>query len=92
MRIAPRLPYAIVPCDATTGVRMTKTNDANRDGDFPDREVLGRTITPTKTPPGGTAFTGSNGTLGFGAMALALLLFGSGLMWAGYRRRRQYDT
>ena len=54
-------------------------------------EVLGATITPTKAPPGGAAFTGSTGALGFGGIALGLLLLGSGLAWAGYRRRAAYD-
>ncbi len=53
--------------------------------------VLGRTITKTP-PPGGTAFTGpDDGTMTKALMALSLLLFGSGLLWAGYRRRSQYD-
>jgi hypothetical protein len=52
-------------------------------------EVLGRTI--TKTPPGGTAFTGSNDTLRFGLLATALLLLGTGIVYAGYRRRQSYD-
>ena len=52
-------------------------------------EVLGKTITPT--PPGGTAFTGSNGTLGFGFAALFLLMLGSGLTYLGYRRRARFD-
>lgn len=51
--------------------------------------VLGRTVTPpTRTPPGGIAFTGpTDGTLAFGALALVLLVLGTGLLWAGYRRR-----
>jgi uncharacterized repeat protein (TIGR01451 family) len=51
--------------------------------------VLGRTVTPpTRTPPGGIAFTGPNDrTLAFGALALALLVLGTGLLWAGSRRR-----
>jgi uncharacterized repeat protein (TIGR01451 family) len=53
-------------------------------------EVLGRTV--TKTPPGGTAFTGSgSGTFGFGLLAIALLMLGTGMMWAGYRKRASYD-
>jgi uncharacterized repeat protein (TIGR01451 family) len=56
------------------------------------RDVLGQTVTPTKTPPGGTAFTGSSGTLGFAAIALGLLLLGSGLLWTGNRRRERYET
>jgi uncharacterized repeat protein (TIGR01451 family) len=51
--------------------------------------VLGRTVTPpTRTPPGGIAFTGPNDrTLAFGGLALALLVLGTGLLWAGSRRR-----
>jgi uncharacterized repeat protein (TIGR01451 family) len=53
-------------------------------------EVLGRTI--TKTPPGGTAFTGpDDGTTTKGFLALMLLLLGTGLVWTGYRRRASYD-
>jgi len=56
-------------------------------------EVLGRTITPppTQTPPSGTAFTGSEGTITFGLLAMALLLFGTGVMYAGYRKRQRFD-
>jgi uncharacterized repeat protein (TIGR01451 family) len=70
----------------------SKTDCDNDDSRVRSAEVLGRTITPTKTPPGGTAFTGSEGTLGFGGIALGLLLLGSGLVWVGYRRRQQYDA
>jgi hypothetical protein len=52
-------------------------------------EVLGRTI--TKTPPPGTAFTGSEGTVRFGLLAMALLLLGTGIVYAGYRRRENYE-
>ena len=52
-------------------------------------EVLGRTI--TKTPPAGTAFTGSGGTVRFGLLAMALLLLGTGIVYAGYRRRENYE-
>jgi hypothetical protein len=62
--------------------------------------VLGRTVTPpptgtpppTRTPPSGTAFTGSEDTLAFGLLAMALLLFGTGVMYAGYRKRQSYDS
>ncbi|MGZ8565820.1 MAG: DUF11 domain-containing protein [Actinomycetota bacterium] len=69
----------------------SKTDCDNDDSRVRSAEVLGRTTAPTKTPPGGTAFTGSQGTLGFGAIALGLLLLGSGLVWVGYRRRQQYE-
>ena len=51
--------------------------------------VLGTTVTPpTKTPPGGVAFTGSSAVLPLGALALVLLLLGSGMLWAGRGRER----
>ncbi|MCI0633848.1 MAG: hypothetical protein L0206_08040 [Actinobacteria bacterium] len=47
------------------------------------------TVDPTTTqPPGGTAFTGVQNVVPLGAIALILLTTGSGLMWAGSRRRR----
>jgi len=89
--------------DSDTGFKTNTANvcaemmgdDTNTDcDDNPSKvrsaEVLGRTITPppTRTPPGGTAFTGSEGTIGFGLLALALLVLGTGTLYAGYRRRR----
>jgi uncharacterized repeat protein (TIGR01451 family) len=44
--------------------------------------VLGTVVTPTTTPPSGTAFTGST-VLPLGALALVLLMIGTGLLWAG---------
>ena len=50
------------------------------------------TIEPTDStttqPPGGTAFTGVQNVVPLGAIALLLLTTGSGLMWAGSRRKR----
>ena len=50
------------------------------------------TVTPppptTTQPPGGTAFTGLEDVAPLAAIALLLLTTGSGLMWAGSRRRR----
>jgi hypothetical protein len=48
--------------------------------------VLGATITPTKTPPGGVAFTGTSAAIPLGGMALLFLTIGTALMWAGRRR------
>jgi hypothetical protein len=42
----------------------------------------------TVTPPGGTAFTGAESVVPLGAVALILMSTGSGLLWAGSRRRR----
>jgi hypothetical protein len=47
--------------------------------------VLGTTVTPTTTPPSGTAFTGST-VLPLGAIALVLLIVGTGLIYMGRRR------
>ena len=71
----------------------TKTDCDDDDSRVRSAEVLGRTVTPppTRTPPGGTAFTGSDGSLQFGLLAMALLLFGTGVMYAGYRKRQRYE-
>jgi len=42
----------------------------------------------TVTPPGGTAFTGAEGVVPLGAIALFLMSVGSGLLWMSGRRRR----
>lgn len=70
----------------------SKSDCDNDDSRVRSRDVLGQTITPTKTPPGGTAFTGSQGILGFATIALVLLFLGSGLLWAGSRRRRPSEN
>jgi len=64
-----------------TGYPVKDTDDAQID------VVLGTTVTPppTTTPPGGTAFTGSN-LLPMVALALVLLLIGTGLLYLGRRR------
>ena len=46
-------------------------------------------VLPTTVTPGGTAFTGIEDVVPIGALALTLLTSGSGLLWAGARRRRQ---
>jgi len=43
----------------------------------------------TPGTPGGTAFTGIEDVGPIGAIALMLMTSGSGLLWAGARRRRQ---
>jgi uncharacterized repeat protein (TIGR01451 family) len=55
--------------------------------------VLGRTVTPstpppTRTPPGGVAFTGPATVVPLAALALVLLTVGTGFLWAGRRRGR----
>jgi uncharacterized repeat protein (TIGR01451 family) len=63
--------------------------------------VLGRTVTPTptnggppptRTPPGGIAFTGPGSAAPLTALAFALLTLGMGLLWAGNRKREGYET
>jgi uncharacterized repeat protein (TIGR01451 family) len=61
--------------------------------------VLGRTVTPTpttappptRTPPGGIAFTGPGSAIPLTALAFALLTLGMGLLWAGNRKREDYE-
>jgi len=45
-------------------------------------------VLPTTVSPGGTAFTGVENVVPIGAIALMLMTSGSGLLWAGSRRRR----
>ena len=45
-------------------------------------------VLPTTVKPGGTAFTGVEDVVPIGAIALMLMTSGSGLLWAGSRRRR----
>ena len=49
-------------------------------------EVQPTTVEPTS--PGGVAFTGVQNAVPLGALALTLLTTGTGLMWAGTRRRK----
>ena len=48
-------------------------------------------VAPTTVRPGGTAFTGVEDVVPLGVVALTLLTGGSGLLWAGSRRRRDED-
>jgi len=41
--------------------------------------------------PAGTAFTGLENVVPLGAIALMLMTGGSGLLWAGSRRKRDSD-
>jgi uncharacterized repeat protein (TIGR01451 family) len=63
------------PIVAPTTVTNTSTTPAN--------EVL-----PTTVRPGKLAFTGIEDVVPIGALALTLMTTGSGLLWAGSRRRR----
>ena len=48
-------------------------------------------MAPTTVSPGGTAFTGVENVVPIGAIALMLMTSGSGLLWAGSRRKRDQD-
>jgi hypothetical protein len=48
-------------------------------------------VAPTTVQPNGTAFTGPENVVPIGAIALMLLTSGSGLLWAGSRRKRDQD-
>ena len=76
----------------------SKTDCDKDDSTVRSAKVLGRTITPspapppTRTPPSGVAFTGSDGRVaGLGLLAIALLLFGSATLYLGTLKRRRYD-
>jgi len=49
------------------------------------------TVAPTTVTPGGTAFTGAENVVPLAAIALMLMTGGSGLLWAGSRRKRDQD-
>jgi hypothetical protein len=48
-------------------------------------------VAPTTIRPGGTAFTGAENAVPLGVVALILMTGGSGLLWAGSRRKRSLD-
>jgi hypothetical protein len=49
-------------------------------------------VLPTTVRPGKLAFTGIEDVVPIGALALTLMTTGSGLLWAGARRRRSADS
>jgi hypothetical protein len=49
-------------------------------------------VAPTTVGPGKLAFTGLEDIVPIGALALTLMTTGSGLLWAGARRRRSTDA
>jgi hypothetical protein len=69
-------PITTPPIVAPTTVHNTSTTAT--------AEVL-----PTTVRPGKLAFTGIEDVVPIGALALTLMTTGSGLLWAGSRRRRQ---
>jgi uncharacterized repeat protein (TIGR01451 family)/fimbrial isopeptide formation D2 family protein len=77
--LGPLKNVAVVQGEDETGFPVRDQDTASID------VVLGTTVTPTTTPPGGTAFTGSS-LLPMSAAALVLLLIGTGLIYLGRRR------
>ena len=69
-------PITTTPIVAPTTVHNTSTSTT--------AEVL-----PTTVRPGKLAFTGIEDVVPIGALALTLMTTGSGLLWAGSRRRRK---
>ena len=55
-------------------------------------ETETETVAPTTVGPGKLAFTGLEDIVPIGALALTLMTTGSGLLWAGARRRRSTDA
>jgi hypothetical protein len=55
-------------------------------------ETETETVAPTTVGPGKLAFTGLEDVVPIGALALTLMTTGSGLLWAGARRRRSTDA
>jgi uncharacterized repeat protein (TIGR01451 family) len=72
---APTTTTTTTPTVAPTTIHNTSTT--------PAAEVL-----PTTVRPGKLAFTGIEDVVPIGALALTLMTTGSGLLWAGSRRRR----
>ena len=66
---------------SVSGTTFTSTGS----GSTPPGET---TMLLTTVTPGGPAFTGIENVVPLGAVALILMTGGSGLMWAGARRRR----
>src|SRR5262245_172791 len=92
---------------STTSTTTSTTSTTSTSTTSPGTSVSGTSVTPTSsttshpgttvsgttvTPPGGTAFTGIENVVPLGAIALILMTGGSGLMWAGARRRRGDDS
>jgi hypothetical protein len=57
----------------------------------PSTTTRSPSVAPTTVQPNGTAFTGPENVVPIGAIALMLLTSGSGLLWAGSRRKRDQD-
>jgi hypothetical protein len=83
--LGPLKNIAVVQGEDETGFPVRDSDTAQID------VVLGTTVTPTTTPPNGTAFTGSS-VLPMAAAAMVLLVIGTGLIYLGRRREDGAQT
>jgi len=77
-------PASTTPATTPPGVAPTTVHNTSTTA---TAEVL-----PTTVRPGKLAFTGIEDVVPIGALALTLMTTGSGLLWAGARRRRSADS
>ena len=73
---------------STTSVPTTVSGSTVTPPSSSSTTPMGTTVGGTTVSPGGTAFTGLEDVVPLGTIALVLLTGGSGLVWAGTRRRR----
>jgi hypothetical protein len=76
---------------STTSVPTTVSGSTVTPPSSSSTTPLGTTVAGRTVSPGGTAFTGFEDVVPLGTIALALMTGGSGLLWAGTRRRRHDD-
>jgi hypothetical protein len=75
----------------TTGSPTVEPTTVTPTTTTPRTTTRAPTVAPTTVSPGGTAFTGAENVVPIGAIALMLMTSGSGLLWAGSRRKRDQD-
>ena len=80
-----------VPTTTTTTASPTVAPTTVTPTTTPRTTTRAPTVAPTTVSPGGTAFTGAENVVPIGAIALMLMTSGSGLLWAGSRRKRDQD-
>ena len=81
-----------VPTTTTTPPSSTTTSSPAIIGPKTVHKSKSETVAPTTVRPGKLAFTGLEDVVPIGALALTLMTTGSGLLWAGARRRRSNDS
>jgi hypothetical protein len=75
----------------TTTTPTTTTTESPTIGPTTVRPTTSESVGPTTVTPGGTAFTGIENVVPLGTIALILMTAGSGMLWAGSRRRKDDD-